>query len=170
MHRRQTPRAWSTHRKPDSLWYLKGSWRVPFELVREGLGPRLSHQPSDLLRTGVGSLLQRARDRGIVGLGFVLVELETTLDVFHRHDKPDDRLFHHLQPRWRHFRRRPWLFRQEPILELRTQRIDLNRQFVVRQDPYRSGQMDRLVEPGRHLIRRDVPVRRYIGIGTVDRE
>src|SRR6478736_6729036 len=30
--------------------------------------------------------------------------------------------------------------------------------------------MRRLVEPGRYLIRRDVPVRRYIGIGAVDRE
>src|SRR5579862_3308617 len=33
MRRRQTPLAWSKHRKPGSLSYLKGSWRVPFELI-----------------------------------------------------------------------------------------------------------------------------------------
>src|SRR3954471_6258347 len=64
-----------------------------------------------------------------------------------------------------------WLLpRQQPVLELVAERIDLHRQFTIRQQPHRPGQMDRLVQPGRHLIRRDVPVRRHVGIRAADRE
>ena len=48
--------------------------------------------------------------------------------------------------------------------------VDLHRQLVIRQEPHQPAQMHRLVKPGRHLIRRDVPVRRHIGIGAIDRE
>ena len=56
----------------------------------------------DMLRAGIGLRGKRSRDRGIVGLGLVLVELEAALDLFNRHLETHNRFLQRFQPPGRH--------------------------------------------------------------------
>ena len=100
----------------------------------------------------------------MIDVGFVLVELEATLDLLDRHHQPDDGFFHRIQTPGRHLRRHPGRFRREPAFELGTQCVEVRAEFAVGQLSHRAGEMHGLIEPGRHLIRRGIPIGRNIGI------
>ena len=105
----------------------------------------------------------------MVGVGFVLVELEGALDLLDGHDETDDGPRHVLDPAGRHLAglphrlgRRAW-----------PSKCSLNSsRWAMSSGPdsslHRAAEMDALIEPGRHLMRRGIPVRRHIGVGAGD--
>ena len=104
----------------------------------------------------------------MIRVGLVLVELEAAFDPLNRHHQTHDRLLHRIEPPGRHLRRGPGRLGRQPVLEFCAERVDLQRQFVVGQFSDDASQVHGLIEPGRHLVRRDIPVGRHIGIGTSD--
>ena len=127
-----------------------------------------AHFARQNLRGGLRLAGQRGGDRGMVGVGFVLVELEAAFDLIDRHDQTHDRFLHGLEaarPSSSTTSRAASAPASSSNLALSV--VEMRGRVRRRTSPHRAGQMHGLIEPGRHLIRRGVPVRRNIGIGAV---
>src|SRR5438128_12505116 len=81
--------------------------------------PQRDHALGERLRGWVVLLCERARNRDMVLVRLVLVELETALDGLDRHLNRDDRLEQHLAPFVGDLVELPRRLRFEPSLELR---------------------------------------------------
>ena len=87
----------------------------------------------------IGLLRKRRRDRDIIGVGFVLVELEAALDLFDRHHQTDDRFLQRLQPPGRHLRRQSRaVFGSSQLSNLALSASICAAEFVVGHRPHRA--------------------------------
>jgi len=106
----------------------------------------------------------------MIRIGLMLVQFEAAMNVFHGHDKPDDGPHQPFPPRGWNLRHGPDRLRQQLPLEPLAQSVEVGDQFIPRHRPNRPCQMHGLIEPGRHLMRRGVPVGRHVSVIPLHRE
>src|SRR3954467_12897003 len=113
--------------------------------------PQRDHPPGDRLRGRIVLRGKRSRDRDVILIRLVLIELEIALDRLDSHFHRDDALEQHVAPLLGHLVELPFgLF--QPTLELRAEPLGVTPRVIAGYDPHWSRQMYRLVEPGRHLL------------------
>src|SRR5581483_12319492 len=134
-----------------AAWYRRWSWRLPcwwrlalFRRDREVVGwrddrcgrrhgrrlvvemrPHRDHALRDRLRGGIALRTQRARDRHVIVIRLVLVELEVALDRFDRHFDRHNRFEEHFATVVGHLGERPDGLRREPFLEALAQPLGM---------------------------------------------
>src|SRR5690348_8201934 len=126
--------------------------------------PHLLREPS---LAGLLRPRQLARDRDMVLIALVLVELGLALDLIDNEIDDADGGEHGLALGGLHLRKIPGLLRQARLGD-GEQRVAMRSVFAVVAELRDAGQMHRLVEPGGNVIARGVPVVGDVGVVAGD--